>query len=154
MIYNSHNHNTWNKAVDHTDTNTSRGVFCSAFPEEYCGTNDLSRCTSTTLVWVSPISRAMSCDLVHYFLSTAAIMASVLVVVPAFRGRPAFTPAVSVTCPVCTETLCSLRKSLASEWGRGVQRNWNDRTCCNIRCVCIPRSFNQNWPLPCTWCLV
>lgn len=97
MIYSSHNHNIWNKAVDHADTSTSRAVFCSALSEVYCGSSGLSRCTSTTLIWVSPISRAMSCDLIHNSISTAAIMASVLVVVPAVCGRPAFTPAVSIT---------------------------------------------------------
>jgi hypothetical protein len=100
MIYNSHNHNIWNKAVDHTDTSTSRAVFRSAFRGEYYGSSGLSRCTSTTLVWVSPISRTLSCDLPHHSLSTTAIMAYVLVVVPAVRGRPVFTPAVSFTRPV------------------------------------------------------
>lgn len=100
MIYNSHTYNIWNKAVDHTDTSISRAVFRSAFRGEYCESSGLSRYTSTTLVWVSPISQALSCDLLHYSLSTAAIMASVLVVVPAVRGRPAFTPAVSFTRPV------------------------------------------------------
>lgn len=100
MIYNSHNHHICNKAVDHTDTSTLRGLSCSASHEEYCGSSGLSRRTSTILVWVSPIFRAMSCDIILNSLSTAAIMASVLVVVPAVRGRPAFTPAESVTCPV------------------------------------------------------
>jgi hypothetical protein len=50
--------------------------------------------------WLSPISRAMSCDLLHYSLFTAEIMASVLFVVPAICGRPAFIHAVSVTRPV------------------------------------------------------
>jgi len=95
----------------------------------------------------------MSCDLLHNSLSTAAIVASILVVVPAVRGRHAFTLAISVTRPVSQR-----RSAVENHWRlKDVEQNnvvgTTVQVAVFVACVFHDHSIKTE-PLPCTWYLV
>lgn len=63
--------------------------------------------TSETVGWDIPDTRAISLKLLRDYLPTAAVMTLILCSVRAFRGRPAFKNAASVTFHVSWRLCCN-----------------------------------------------
>jgi len=132
---------------------------CEFYKCDNCESNWLSRNTSGTLGWDSPIYRATSPDLLHACCSTAAIMTSSLAGVRTDREWPAFSNTVGITRPVSRRRRFKRRNTLLSDWRR--QNNEDQapvhpcqleycklrgrNACCRIRGVCIPESFGNDW---------